>query len=126
MSFGVWCIPITARGPVFGVSARWRGPCSHCIRQGPRASHAFQDGQSKFTLNTIFDILQPFEMCTFIQVPFCTHTFKEIPTTPIFQQVEKGLIPSTFYLNISSASRKKGLILGRLRPFQFPQKGHLN
>ena len=26
----------------------------------------------------------------------------------------------------SSASRKKGLILGRLRPFQFPQKGHLN
>ena len=26
---------------------------------------------------------------------------------------------------ISSASRKKGLILGRLRPFQFPQKGHL-
>ena len=26
----------------------------------------------------------------------------------------------------SSASRKKGLILGRLRPFQFPQKGHLH
>ena len=23
-------------------------------------------------------------------------------------------------------SRKKGLILGRLRPFQFPQKGHLH
>ena len=28
--------------------------------------------------------------------------------------------------SLTSASRKKGLILGRLRPFQFPQKGHLH
>ena len=46
--------------------------------------------------------------------------------TRCLKQLLLFLIFNNFLLYIPSASRKKVLILGRLRPFQFPQKGHLN